>query len=309
MQSKLPEALQVFSNEINAAKFVYTPESVREGAEKVAEAITLLKLALPFVTERTYPINNHPMRVRIYQPKPEHTLPVVIYFHGGGHLCGSLNTHDSLARRIAVASDSVVMTVDYRLAPEFPYPAGLEDCMAAFELRAALLEGIQADVDQVFLAGDSAGGNLALTVCHSMKEKGDEVIKGLALIYPSVDFTMQSDSIRRNGTGYLLTEEKMHWYFDHYFSNGGDRRKASPLFFEHLNLLPPLYIAVAEFDPLHDEGIAFANKVSALGVPVKLERFEGMIHVFAQLEKLVPEQVLRLVNSIGGYLNSCRQNS
>lgn len=135
---------------------------------------------------------------------------MALYFHGGGHLSGSIQTHDALCRRIAVASNSVVVSVGYRLAPEYPYPEGLLDCIAVFEQRVLLLKDYQVNTEHVFLVGDSAGGNLAISVGHKLKERGDNVIKGLALIYPSVDFSMSYDSYQRNGTGFLLTREKLN---------------------------------------------------------------------------------------------------
>ena len=259
---------------------------------------------MPLIIDRVFDSNKHAIAARIYHPDPQKKRPVIIYFHGGGHVCGSLETHDALCRRIAIASECVVILVGYRLAPEYTYPTGLIDCMTAFKQRTMLLNGLQADCDRVFFVGDSAGGNLALTVCYQLKEKQDTAIKGLALIYPSVDFSMAHDSFQRNGEGFLLTKEKIRWYFEQYFAKGEDRMEASPLYFKQLGLFPPLYIAVAEYDPLHDEGIAFAKKAESLGVRVLLEEFKGMIHVFAQLEKIVPDQVLQLVTSIGCFIKN-----
>lgn len=192
----------------------------------------------------------------------------------------------------------------YRLAPEYPYPAGLLDCIAVVEQRVSLLKNAQVNTERVFLIGDSSGGNLALSVCHKMKERGDSDIKGLALIYPSVDFSMKYDSYNRNGEGFLLTREKIKWYFDKYFRNEWERIEASPMHFKRLELLPPCYIAAAEYDPLFDEAIAFAQKIKTLGVVVQLEEFKGMIHVFAQLELFVPDRVFQLVESIGHFIKS-----
>lgn len=290
----IPEPIQLFLNEMNAGEATHTPESIREQAEKTAKIFALPKLELPLIEDRICYSDGCKIPTRIYHPNPEMRLPLVLHFHGGGHVCGSLDTHDAICRRIAVSSECVVLSVAYRLAPEFPYPAGIEDCKTVFEQSVNLLEKIDVDASQVFIVGDSAGGNLALTVAHAMKEKGDNRIKGLALIYPGVDFSMQYGSIERKGEGYLLTKKKIQWYFNHYFASGSDRNKASPINFQHLEKLPPIYMAVAEYDPLYDEGVAFTNKVEALGVPVELEEFEGMIHVFAQLEKLVPDQIIRL---------------
>ncbi|KTD10659.1 alpha/beta hydrolase [Legionella gratiana] len=305
MHNNIPRSLQNFLDLVNTKSPVYTPEEVRELAEKTAEAFALQpKTFVPLISNKEIKFIDHEIATRIYHPAPQKKLPLILYFHGGGHLSGSIETHDALCRRIAVASNSVVVSVGYRLAPEFPYPAGLLDCLAVFEQRVQLLEGFQVNTNHVFMVGDSAGGNLALSVCHQMKERGDNEIKGLALIYPSVDFSMNYDSYQHNGEGFLLTREKIKWYFDNYFRNGGDRIQASPIYFKHLELLPPCYIAAAEYDPLFDEAIAFAKKIDALGVAVQLEEFKGMIHVFAQLELFVPDQVFQLVKSIGHFIKS-----
>lgn len=287
---------------VNSREPVYIPSEVRELSEKIADAFALPKLKLPLITDRLLQLDTHEIATRIYHPEPEKKLPLILYFHGGGHLSGSINTHDALCRRIAIASQSVVVSVGYRLAPEFPYPAGLLDCIAVFEHRVNLLNEFQVNTDHVFLAGDSAGGNLALSVAHHAKERNDTTIKGLVLIYPSVDFSMNYDSYQRNGKGFLLTQEKINWYFDSYFAPGEDRTQASPIYFKYLERLPPCYIAVAEYDPLFDEALAFAEKIQSIGVAVTLEEFKGMIHVFAQLEVFVPNQVMHLVDSVGRFI-------
>ncbi|WP_454783214.1 alpha/beta hydrolase [Legionella sp. WA2022007384] len=298
----LPQSLQNFLDLTNTKPAVFIPEEVRALAEKTAEAFALPKVFVPLISNSLLQLTDHEIPIRIYHPAPQKKLPLIIYFHGGGHLSGSLDTHDALCRRITVTSQVVIVSVGYRLAPEFPYPAGLMDCIAVFEHRDELLKEFQVDTQHVFLAGDSAGGNLALSVCHQMKEQGDQAIKGLVLIYPSIDFSMNYESYQRNGEGFLLTRDKIKWYFDNYFKNGGDRIQASPMYFKHLELLPPCYIAAAEYDPLFDEAITFAKKLNALGVSVELEEFKGMIHVFAQLEIFVPDQVFRLIESIEHFI-------
>lgn len=301
---QIPQSLQNFLDLTNTRPAVFIPEEVRDLAEKTTEAFALPKLFVPLISDPVLQLADHDIATRIYHPDPQKKLPLIIYFHGGGHLSGSIDTHDALCRRIAVSSNAVVLSVGYRLAPEFPYPAGLLDCMAVFEQKVELLKDFRVNINHVFLAGDSAGGNLALSVCHQMKELGDHTIKGLVLIYPSVDFSMNYESYQRNGEGFLLTREKVKWYFDNYFKNGGDRIQASPMYFKHLELLPPCYIAAAEYDPLFDEAIAFAKKIKTLGVSVKLEEFKGMIHVFAQLEIFVPDQVTRLIGSIEHFIKA-----
>jgi acetyl esterase/lipase len=303
MGHTIPKALANFLNEVNSLDPVaFSIENVRELSKKMAVIYSLPKLEVPLVINRQFLSGSHTIPVRLYHPNPEQKRPLLVYYHGGGHANGSLDTYDSLCRRLALASQCLVLSVGYRLAPEFPFPAGLHDCLAAYQQRDVILKDLQVLPDWVFLAGDSAGGNLALSVCHQMKEQGEDAIKGLVLIYPSVDYSMNYDSYQRNGHGFLLTREKIAWYFDLYFSQGGDRKQASPIHFQHLELLPPIYLAVAEYDPLIDEAILFAEKLRKLGVKIQLETFNGMIHGFAPLETIVPEQVFQLVHSAGNFI-------
>lgn len=304
MPSNMPKSLHEFLDYINAGKPAKTVAEVRKALQAMGQKLSLPKQPLPFIEDRECPAGTHTIPVRIYHPAPEQALPLLIYYHGGGHMCGDLESHDASCRRIAKACHCVVMAVDYRLTPDFPYPAGLDDCISAFENRAQVLAGIWVATDKVILAGDSAGGNMAISVCHHAKQQQDKAIKALVLIYPGTDFTLQHESITRYGTGYMITKEKIDWYFDHYLPDPADRRKASPLYFEHLDWLPPTYVAVAEFDPLHDEGVAFAEKLEQLGVPVTLEVFHGMIHSFMLLEKVVPRQVDQLILAIGTFVRN-----
>lgn len=257
------------------------------------------KVELPKVENRwVKAADGFDIPVRLYHPDPTLSLPVMLYFHGGGHVTGHIDTHDALCRRIASQSHCIVASLDYRLAPESPYPTGLNDCFKVFQQRSYLLADIKWQSNQLFLAGDSAGGTLAVTVAHQISDFEKQYLAGLILLYPSLGYTMQHDSVERMGEGYLLTKKKIQWYFDLYFANGGDRQEASPFYFEDLNNLPPIYIAVAEYDPLYDEALAFAYKTRAHGAPVELEVFKGMVHTFAQLGELVPQQFQRLLNHI-----------
>lgn len=299
----IPLALQNFLDVVNTQPPVYVPQQNRDLFEGLSAYFALPKVDVAWISNRSVSLATHEVAVRIYHPQPQKKLPVIFYFHGGGHMCGSLDSYDALCRRLALTSNCVLVSVAYRLAPEFPYPAGLTDCLAVIKQRATLLKEIEVTSDAVFLAGDSAGGNLALSVAYALKKQGDNALKGLVLIYPSVDYSMQHNSFERNGEGFLLTKDKVKWYFDHYFAHGGDRIGASPLYFPQLNLLPPMYLALAEYDPLFDEGVLLAKKMRDLGGTVVLEEFAGMVHVFAQLETLVPTEVVRLHQSINNFIS------
>ena len=302
--SHTPKPLQDFLNEVNALPPATTFEAktVREMSILLTQKMALPETPVALVENRVCHLATHDIPVRIYHPEPTKTLPLILYYHGGGHLNGSVETYDRFCRRIATTTHCVVASVDYRLAPEFPYPNGLNDCIAAFETRSDYLKNLSIDLNCVFLMGDSAGGCLSISVAHHAKLKQDTAIRGLGLIYPSTDYTLQQDSLKRYGKGFLLTKDRMIWYFNQYFQHGEDHIKPSPLYFNHLEKLPPCYIAVAEFDPLSDEAYAFAKKLQEKSVPVQLETFQGMVHGFAQLPKLVPDQVSQLLHSIADFI-------
>ena len=178
MTQTMPEALQIFLEQINAMPIVeLTPAQLRAVSETLTQQLSLPKIEeVALVQDRQCEVP-----VRLYHPKPQQTLPLMIYFHGGGHVNGSLETHDALCRRLAVVSHCVVLSVGYRLAPEHPYPAGLEDCIAVFQKRVALLKDVAVNTQHVILAGDSAGGNLALSVCHAMKLQGDQATRSIVM--------------------------------------------------------------------------------------------------------------------------------
>ncbi len=300
----LPFALQSFLDMVdNVSEINFSPSIVRDASATLAESLGLPKVPVALVLDYGVRLATHDIIVRCYHPAPSKTLPVIFFYHGGGHVSCSLETHDRICRRIANATQCVVLSVDYRLAPEFPYPSGVNDCLAITAHRKQLFQAtFLVDFDHIFLAGDSAGGNLALTVCHQMKQQGDTAIQGLILIYPSVDFSMNYDSFERYGRGFLLTKNKVSWYLNQYFAKGGDRKQASPIHFPNLESLPPVYMAIAELDPLYDENQAFATKLKALGVAIRVEEFKGMIHAFVQFESLVPLQISQLILSLRDFI-------
>ena len=306
--STLPFALQSLLDRVNNVPETNVSLSiVREASAALSESLGLPKVPVALVLDYSARLATHDIIVRCDHPTPSKTLPAIFFYHGGGHVSCSLETHDRICRRIANATQCVVLSVDYRLAPEFPYPCGVEDCLAITAQRKQLFQTtFPVDFDHIFLAGDSAGGNLALTVCHQMQQHGDTAIQGLLLIYPSVDFSMNYDSFERYGRGFLLTKSKVSWYLNQYFAKGGDRKQASPIHFPNLESLPPVYLAIAELDPLYDENQAFATKLQALGVTISVEEFKGMIHAFVQFESLVPLQISQLIISIRHFIQALK---
>ena len=232
---------------------------------------------------------------RVYRVS-EGTSPCIVYFHGGGWVIGDLETHDSLCRQLALAAGMTLIAVDYRLAPEHPFPAAIDDCYKVTAEIAANGDALGVDGSRIAVAGDSAGGNLSACVCLMAKDKAaaGEAAPDIAfqlLVYPVTDATMSAQSIEENAEGYLLTKASMQWFWDHYA--GGNKKAvaspyASPINAEDLSGLPPACVITAEFDPLRDEGEAYAEKLKAAGVAVTLKRYDGMIHGFFGMAHLLP---------------------
>ncbi len=228
------------------------------------------------------PAGNLP--VRLYHPAPGSTLPLVVYFHGGGWVIGDIETVDRPCRALANAAGCVVASVNYRLSPETKFPGPAEDCYAATAWLAAHAAELGADPDRVAVAGDSAGGNLAAVVALMARDRRGPVIAYQLLIYPVTAPAKgtQSASYAENADGYLLTRGGMEWFWDHYLAAAEDDRNpyASPLHAPDLAGLPPAMVVTAEFDPLRDEGQAYARRLREAGVPVRTAHFEGLIHGF-----------------------------
>lgn len=240
------------------------------------------------VEDVTIPGPAGPLRLRIYRPTGDGPAPLVAYFHGGGWVIGDIDTHDGSCRTLCHRTGSVVVSVDYRLAPENRFPAALDDCAAATAWMADHSAELGGDPGRLGVAGDSAGGNLAAAVTLRARSDGGPVLCAQALIYPAVDFTTERPSVEANGTGYLLTAEAMRWFCAQYLGDH-DRAdpRASPLLAD-LRGLPPALVAVAEFDPLRDEGLAYASALATAGVPVRLLEFPGLVHGFLGLGALSP---------------------
>jgi len=226
--------------------------------------------------------------VRIYKVSDQSNQPVVVFFHGGGWVIGDLETHDSACRQLAIAAECTVIAVDYRLAPEHPFPASIDDCFEATRWVADNASSLGVDANRLTVAGDSAGGNLAACVCLKAKEASGPEIGFQLLIYPVTDARMNTDSYEANKDGYMLTKEGMEWFWDLY--TGGDHvdnPHASPMSASDLSGLPAACIITAEYDPLRDEGEAYGAALSAAGVTTNAVRFDGMIHGFFGMTDLL----------------------
>jgi len=234
------------------------------------------------VQDRSIPGPAGPLNVRVYRPDTAtRTSPVLVWFHGGGFVIGDLNSADPTARALAAATDAVVVSVDYRLAPEARCPAAAEDCYAAACWVADHHDELGIDPQRLALGGDSAGGNLAAVAALKARAGHVPPVCFQLLVYPVTDATMSTPSYRDNAEGRLLTASTMRWFWHCYLGPNGDPRHpdASPLY-GNLSGVAPTLIITAEFDPLRDEGEAYGAALAAAGVPATVSRYDGQVHGF-----------------------------
>jgi acetyl esterase len=219
--------------------------------------------------------------VRVYRPQAEGALPAIVHLHGGGWVLGDLDTHDAVCRDLAAGSGCAVVAVDYRLAPEHPFPAALEDSLAV--VRA--VDELGLDPERVAVFGDSAGGGMAAVIARELRA----AVRHQALVYPVCDARVgATDSYARYGEGHFMTTGDMRWFLDHYAAgvDPADPR-LSPLAAEDLTGAAPATIVLAECDPLRDEGVAYARKLEQAGVEVELREYPGQIHPFVLLAGVI----------------------
>ena len=241
------------------------------------------------VTNREVPGPAGPIPVRVYRPAGDAPKSVVVYYHGGGWVVGSLETHDGTCRRLADGADAVVVSVDYRMGPEDRFPAAVEDSFAALEWVAAHASELGADAARLAVAGDSAGGNLAAVVSQLARDADGPAIRFQLLVYPVTDHEFTSVSMEENATGYYLSRDMMRWFYDHYLDDPaeGDDPRVSPLRAADLTGLPPAFVLTAQYDPLRDQGIAYADALRAAGNQVAMTMYEGLFHGFISMFDLI----------------------
>ena len=238
--------------------------------------------------------------LRLYAPVSRQAqkglLPVLVYFHGGGWVIGDLDTHDTLCRQLANEAGCAVVSVDYRMGPEHPFPAAVDDCVAATRWIAYQAEALGLDAARIAVGGDSAGGNLAAVVSLAARDAGKEGLPHpicfQLLIYPATDMRRCASSHSTNGEGYVLTRDTIGYFHDHYM--GADTAhdmdwRASPLLHKDLGRLPPALVITAGYDPLRDEGLQYAQRLTESGVRTVLVNFERMIHGFILMGKVLDE--------------------
>lgn len=232
--------------------------------------------------------------LRLYRPKgasPGTALPAMVFFHGGGWVIGDLDTHDRLCRQLCNDAGIAIIAVHYRLAPEHPFPASVEDAFAATQWIAAQARDLGVDPTRLAVGGDSAGGNLSAIVALMARDANGPALRLQVLVYPAVDFRMSSKSFETRGDVLPLTRQAVQWFRDHYLGKSpGDRVddwRASPIRAESLKGLPPAYVITAGYDVLCDEGQAYAEALESAGVAVERAHFPGMIHGFITMGRFV----------------------
>ena len=235
-----------------------------------------------------------PIPLRLYRPRgtsAEQVLPALVYYHGGGWVIGDLDTHDTLCRELANHAGCAVVSVDYRLAPEHRFPAAVDDSIAAARWVHREAAALRIDPERIAVGGDSAGGNLAAVVALAARDAGDLPLAYQLLIYPATDQHRDAPSHTTNGEGYLLTRDTMAYFTGHYIPEPAHYAdwRASPLLHPDVSRLPPALVLTAGYDPLRDEGLAYAQKLSEAGNTATHLSFERQIHGFILMGKVLDE--------------------
>jgi len=269
-----------------------TPDEAREAYRKLCNASDLKDLPIGKLENLEAPGPVGPIVLRAYTPVApgRAPLPAIVYFHGGGFVRGDLETHDTLCRTLTNESGCRVFSVNYRLAPEFPFPAAVDDAFAAVKWVEENATELEIDPNDIAVAGDSAGGNLAAVVCLLAKANKDTPhIAYQMLFYPSISLTR--DLLKRPfGTGYCLEDRAIQWFYSHYMPAGSDPldERLSPIATEDASGLPPAYVLTAGYDPLREEAIAYAAKLKEAGVSVTHVDYPTMIHGFFTMQGWIP---------------------
>ena len=265
-----------------------TPAEARESIRARTAALGPFPDVAAVVDHRV-PVAGGDITVRAYSPGGPGPHPALVYYHGGGWVIGDLHTHDGLCRSLTNAARCAVLSVDYRLAPESKYPVAVEDSYAALLWIAANADRLGIDRRRIAVGGDSAGGNLATVVALAARDRKGPRLALQVLIYPVTDHDLDTRSYVENATGYVLTREGMRWFWNHYLAREAQGREpyASPLRASSLAGLPPALVITAEYDPLCDEGEAYAARLRDAGVPVTLTRYPGMFHGFVRMTNIL----------------------
>ncbi len=269
--------------------------SVAESRKKLlqtAKSYSSGPVSLPKIMDQTIPGLKGKIPIRIYIPEENKILPMVVFYHGGGWVVGNIESHDNLVRNLALKSNHIVVSVDYRLAPENQFPAAIEDSYSALKWVAANAGTFGGDPTKIAVAGDSAGGNLSAVVSLMARDRNGPKISRQILLYPSTNLsTLDTESFNHFGKGFMLTKKDIEWYRGHYLPNKKDwfNPLASPLLAKNHSNLPPATIITAQMDPLREDGKQYAEKLKKAGVSARYHCYDGMIHGFITADKVLSQ--------------------
>lgn len=269
----------------------FKPKKARIRFQKSMQILSGKPISLPKVETTVIGNVNDAIKIRIYNPDPTRdNHPILVYLHGGGHTVGNLETSDGLCRYLAYRTPCMVFSIDYRLAPEFPFPIPLEDCYRAFQWVKSHAYRLGGNPDQIGVAGDSAGGNLAIGITTKLLAENQLPPKFTALLYPVADTLNESDSYEKFGFGFLLTQSLMRWFRLNYLKDPKDRANplASPVYIEDFKNYPKMYLSTAGFDPLWDEGRALGEKFQKSNPNLVYSHFPSLLHGYANMMDFIP---------------------
>lgn len=300
-----PQA-QALLEQMKQMGFVYTPALTVEQARAMTQMMIAARGApepVAAVEDRQIPGPAGAIPIRTYTPQGNAPFPVLVFFHTGGWQLGNLDSQDPLCRKLANTTGCIVVSVEYRLAPEHPFPAGLQDSYAATQWVSTHASEFQGDPSRLALVGDSAGANFATVIAIMARDQGGPSIAFQVLLFPMTDFRMDTDSMEEYAEGYSVTRPMLAWMRSNYLPNAQDWTNplASPLLAPDLSGLPPALIITAEYDPLRDDGQLYGKRLQEAGVPTKVSRYDGMIHDF---QDLFEEPGDRLADEIAAVLRA-----
>ena len=263
------------------------------------------------VENRTIPVEDGEINIRIYTPSGEGPFPLFVYYHGGGWVLGNLETSDAGCRLLAEQTKRVVVSVDYRLSPEYKFPVPVEDSYAALQWAHENASSINAIADDIVVGGDSAGGNLATVMAILSQENSGPAISGQALIYPVTHLNFTTPSYEQFAEGYGLDRDLMIWFGEYYVNDSSeyDDVRVSPLLCENVSALPPAIIIAAENDVLLDDGLKYEEKMRNAGVQTSYKLIEGSVHGYFSNMILFADETKQTVNAIADFLNTVKNTS
>ncbi|MCW8328652.1 alpha/beta hydrolase [Photobacterium sp. SDRW27] len=305
----LPPKLQLWLTQFNHI----LAQSERDGIQPTPE---LARMGLANITEQCVtdipPINHvidaeichTTIPCRIYHPDSNTPLPVILFIHGGGHMCGNIDVYDPISKKLAANCRCIVVSIDYRLAPEHPYPAGIQDASNSLDNLYQTLDKLGVcHKKNITLVGDSAGAALATTIIQTRSPRQPKIDK-LVLIYPSLDYTFSADSLIDNGKGYLLETKKIEWYFNQYLQHQEDRAQVSPLFGTIPETHPETLIITAGYCPIKDDGIRYQQRLESEHISCLHLHMENMLHAYLNLEDLAKHECHHTYIAISQFINN-----